>query len=152
MSNGGNKQPGIDASEHIGPNDTGDNIDAKKVAIYGWYISGNQWTRVQVDSSGVVQTSGSGGGGVVLPAAPLTGQVTVGTSAVQLPSNALTEGVIVRALSTNSVSIYIGPSGVTTSTGHELLPGESTSVAVSNTNAIYAISGTASQGLCFVGS
>lgn len=92
------------------------------------------------------------GGGSTLPASFVANQATVGTSAAALPSNALTEGVIVRALSTNTVSIYIGPVGVTTSTGHELLPGESTSVAVSNTNAIYAISGTAAQGLCFIGS
>lgn len=92
------------------------------------------------------------GGGSTLPATFVTNQATVGTSAAALPSNALTEGVILQALSTNSVSVYIGPVGVTTSTGFELQPGQATSVAVNNTNAVYAISGTASQGLCFVGS
>ena len=44
MSIGGNKQPSISQSEHIGPNDTGDNIDAKKVANYAW--DGSAWARM----------------------------------------------------------------------------------------------------------
>lgn len=32
----GNKQPAIDNAEHIGPDDTGDNIEAKRVAGYVW--------------------------------------------------------------------------------------------------------------------
>lgn len=44
MPIGGNKQPSISQAEHIGPNDTGDNISAKKVAIYVW--DGANWTRM----------------------------------------------------------------------------------------------------------
>lgn len=98
----------------------------------------------------VLDTTGGGGGS--LPSTFSNNQVSVGTSQAQLPSNALTVGVIVQALSTNTASIFIGTTGVTTSTGFELQPGQATSVAVSNTNVIYAISGSASQGLCFVGS
>lgn len=98
----------------------------------------------------LVDTATSSGG---LPTSGFSNQVTVGTTAVQLPSNVLTQGVIVQALSTNSVSIYLGFSNtVTTSTGSELVAGQATSVAVSNTNAIWAISGSASQKLCFIGS
>ena len=87
-----------------------------------------------------------------LPTAIINGQATVGTSAAALANNVLTQGVIVQALSTNSVSIYVGNSNVTTSTGFELQPGQATSIAINNTNLIYVISGSASQGLCFVGS
>lgn len=36
MVNGGNVIPRITEAEHIGPADTGDNIDAKRVANYGF--------------------------------------------------------------------------------------------------------------------
>lgn len=98
------------------------------------------------DSSGrIVVASGN-------PTTPVNGQATVGTSAAALASNSLTNGVIVQALSTNTVSIFVGVSGVTTSTGFELQPGQATSVAVTNTSSIFAISGSAAQGLCFIGS
>jgi hypothetical protein len=45
MPKGGNKQPAIDASEHIGPLDTGDNIEAKRVAVYDWDESLSEWSR-----------------------------------------------------------------------------------------------------------
>ena len=40
---GGNVQPSIDNSEHIGPDTTGDNIHAKRSASYGW--NGSSWAR-----------------------------------------------------------------------------------------------------------
>lgn len=43
MSIGGNTVPDITKSEHIGPKDTGDNINAKRVANYVW--DGVNWQR-----------------------------------------------------------------------------------------------------------
>ena len=43
MSDGGNTVPRIANAEHIGPNDTGDNIEAKRVAGYIW--NGTSWER-----------------------------------------------------------------------------------------------------------
>lgn len=43
MSSGGNIVPRITQAEHIGPNDTGDNIEAKRVANYVW--NGVEWQR-----------------------------------------------------------------------------------------------------------
>lgn len=40
---GGNSVPRITKAEHIGPDDTGDNIEAKRVATYGW--DGSNWQR-----------------------------------------------------------------------------------------------------------
>lgn len=40
---GGNQQPAIDGSEHLGPDSTGDNIEAKRVAGYVW--NGTAWER-----------------------------------------------------------------------------------------------------------
>jgi hypothetical protein len=44
MSDGGNTVPRITKAEHIGPADTGDNIEAKRVAPYQW--NGSTWQRV----------------------------------------------------------------------------------------------------------
>ena len=44
MSNpGGNTLPRIARAEHVGPDDTGDNIEAKRVVPYDW--NGTTWTR-----------------------------------------------------------------------------------------------------------
>lgn len=44
MADGGNTVPRITKSEHIGPDDTGDNIQAKRVAAYVW--NGSEWSRM----------------------------------------------------------------------------------------------------------
>lgn len=53
-------------------------------------------------------------------------QQTVNTTAVQLSASAIvpTNGILVQALSTNAASIFVGGSGVTTSNGWELQPGQ----------------------------
>jgi len=87
-----------------------------------------------------------------------TGQFTVptGTSTViaTVPSNgqgAYGGGVSIRALSTNTASIYVGGSGVTVGNGFFLGAGDSLYLAVDDPSRIYAISGTAAQGLCWIG-
>ncbi len=42
-NDGGQTLPRIARAEHIGPNDTGDNIEAKRVAVYNW--NGSTWER-----------------------------------------------------------------------------------------------------------
>lgn len=44
MPLGGNTVPDITKAEHIGPNDTGDNIEAKRSANYVW--NGSSWQRM----------------------------------------------------------------------------------------------------------
>lgn len=62
MVDGGNTTPRIDKSEHIGLNDTGDNIEAKRVATYealdgvNWSRSGTQLT-VRIDDSTTANTT-----------------------------------------------------------------------------------------------
>ncbi len=50
MARGGNTVPSITNAEHIGPQDTGDNIEAKRVANYVW--DGSEWVRQSSSSSG----------------------------------------------------------------------------------------------------
>lgn len=55
MGKTGNVVPTIVKAEHIGPDDTGDNIEAKRVAVYGF--DGTNWARFAVNASGVVLTT-----------------------------------------------------------------------------------------------
>lgn len=85
-------------------------------------------------------TNGIGNVGTV-SAVVNVAQKTVSTTAVQLSASSTipTNGIIVRALSTNAASIFVGGSGVTTSTGFELVAGESMSFTA-NLNTLYIIS------------
>lgn len=82
-------------------------------------------------------TNGIGNVGTV-SAVVNVGQQTVSTTAVQLSASSTvpTNGIIVRALTGNAANIYVGGSGVTTSTGYELAPGESISFTC-NLNTLY---------------
>lgn len=88
-------------------------------------------------------------------AAVVNGQFPIGTTAMPLPSHALTQGVTVESLSTNSVSVFVGALGVTTSGttgGIELPPGAAVTVVTSNTSTVYVISTAPAQIVSFIGS
>lgn len=89
-----------------------------------------------------------------LPATEVNGQTTGTTAgtAVQLAANSLTVGVIIQALSTNTTSIFVGTSSVTSSNGFELQPGQATSVGVNNTSAVWIVSTTNGDKTCWIGS
>jgi len=62
MPKGGNKVPDITQAEHIGPLDTGDNISAKRVAVYetndgvSWVRKGTQLA-VRIDDTTTANTT-----------------------------------------------------------------------------------------------
>lgn len=101
-----------------------------------------------VDSGSITATAAA------LPSAEVNGQTTGTTAgtAVQLATNALVNGVIVQALSANTSSIFVGTSTVSSTNGFELQPGQATSVAVSNTNAVWIVSVTNGDKVCWIGS
>lgn len=78
-------------------------------------------------------------------------QQTVTTSAVALATNTLTQGITIEALSTNTVSVFVGFSGVTTSTGLELPPGAAVILPVNNSNAIFVICASSSPVVSWIG-
>jgi hypothetical protein len=85
------------------------------------------------------------------PAGPtLSGQVTVTTSVAQL-SNVAAHCVCLKASVSNTANVYVGPSGTTASTGMELAPGDALCTSASNLNQYYAISGSGSQTLAWLG-
>ena len=80
-----------------------------------------------------------------------TGQQTIGGSKVvlTLPLNdSVIRGVILKAFNTNSDTIYIGDSDVTTNVGFPLTAGESVVLPL-NSMDVYAIADAASQKLAW---
>jgi len=88
------------------------------------------------------------------PTSVFSGQLTVTVAAQTLPSNTLKSGVTVKALSTNTESIFIGVGSiVTVSNGYELSAGEGIFLEVDNTNNVGVISATSNgQKVCFMAS
>jgi hypothetical protein len=102
---------------------------------------------LQLDSSGNLLVNvavGGGGGGTSTSANLYTGSATLNTTQVQLDatSHALSNGIIIKTPSSNAANVYVGLTGVTTTTGDVLEPGESRGYAVNNTNLLYIISST----------
>jgi len=129
-----NIQPSIDINEHS------DGLNAKKVVL--------------IDPYDMTVGLGDSANPVKVDPQPLTvvyaGTKTVPTGTAEtIASSQVTHSVTIKALSTNTASVFIGGSGVTTS-GFELLAGESVSLDVSDINLIYCISGSASQVIRYI--
>lgn len=85
-------------------------------------------------------------------------KTSIGTTAVQLTTRNLnaSRGVQVLAATTNSVSVYIGPKGVTAGTssadtdGYPLAAGEAIVVPVIEPNKIYAITASSTAAVSFM--
>jgi hypothetical protein len=92
------------------------------------------------------------------PANIVTGQakIAVTNTAVQLPANALFNGLTIKSkVGNNAAGILIGPSGVTTvydgtGGGYFLAPGESVSLSIPNSNLVF-FNGTAGDVVSFEG-
>ena len=90
-------------------------------------------------------------GGVSVPAVIYSGQQATTTSAAALPSQALANGYVITALPANTGTVYIGPAGVTASTGYPLVAGQSISYQVTNASAIYIVDATSGDKIAFTG-
>ena len=95
--------------------------------------------------SGTVNTTPS------LSSTIISGQQAVTNSDVALATNTLAHGICVAALSTNAASVFIGTTGVTTSTGLELPAKASTCLSVSNSNAVHVIAAAGGSSVSWVG-
>lgn len=81
----------------------------------------------------------------------LSGQQSVTGSAVALASNAA-KSICVTATDGNLITVYAGPSGITTSTGYPLVPGKSACWPVTNTNLIFVIASTTGASVAWTAS
>lgn len=137
---------GVVNTKQIGTNVTASDVGlVVQSLIHGLSTAGGgTYVDVKVNPSGSLQVGGT------VAVSPLTtiynGSKTVPTvTAETIASSQSISSVTIKALSTNTVAVYIGTTGVTTSTGFELLAGESISLDVDNLTDVYCISGSASQ-------
>lgn len=98
-----------------------------------------------------VTAGGSGGA-----SAPYAGQQVVTASAVALATQALSNGVTIKAKTTNAGKVFVGGSGVTatddgTGNGFALNPGDAISLPVSTTDGVFII-GTLNDIVYVIGS
>ena len=85
------------------------------------------------------------------PSAIVAGRQTCSTTATALPSVALTNGPVIQALSTNTGKVYIGPLGVTTTTGYPLVAGQPISYGVQQLSAVFIVCDNATDIVAFTG-
>jgi len=76
---------------------------------------------------------------------------TSGSAVAIATTDTLKNGLIIQALSTNTVSVFVGPSGVTTSTGFELQAGQATSIAIADPSTVFIVA-SASASICWISS
>lgn len=76
-------------------------------------------------------------------------QQSVTASAAPLANNGA-KSACVQALPANTISVYVGASGVTTSTGFPLGPGQSFCGPVNNTNLIYVVASTTGASVAWI--
>jgi hypothetical protein len=87
---------------------------------------------------------------VANPSLIYSGQLTLSTSAAALPNHALMQTLTITAGNTNTGKVFIGPSGVTSSTGYVLSAGGSVSLTVSNSNVIYVLGANTSDTISWI--
>jgi hypothetical protein len=95
---------------------------------------------LKINSDGSINT----GVKAINPATFVTFQVKMTGSAVQLPSNALVNGLVCTAKGANAASVEFGGAGVTatvdgTGNGYIVPAGGSISAGITNSNVLYAI-------------
>ena len=88
-----------------------------------------------------------------LPDAVVQFKTTVGTTVVACASSSPADSLTFLADASNSATLFLGNSAsVTTSTGYPMVAGASITLKISNSNLVYAISGSANQKLYTIGS
>jgi hypothetical protein len=96
---------------------------------------------INADGSVASPSTPAGSGGA---ATPYADQQVVTASAVALATQALVNGVTIRAKTTNVGGVFVGATGVTatddgTGNGFKLMPGEAISYSISTTAGIFII-------------
>jgi len=81
------------------------------------------------------------------------GQVTVGTTAVQLTSTStpLNFGIVVKADPDNTGNVYVGDSSVSTTNGYLLTPGEGIAFEIDDVSKVYVVADTDNQKVYWIG-
>lgn len=124
--------------------------NAAVVDVPGTGPNGQTTIKAQATVS-IDPATGSASSGGTSGRAAIAFRQTCTASAVAMASNALQNGVVIKALSTNGGTAYLGPAGVTTSTGYPLAAGEAISYGVANTSQLYLICSDTSSVIAVTG-
>jgi hypothetical protein len=100
---------------------------------------------VQATQSGTWTLSSPVSGTIV------NGQQAVTGTAAALANHTVTQSLTVEALSTNTISVFVGATGVTTSTGIELPAGAAVTLPVSNSNVVFVVASTTGATVTYIG-
>lgn len=85
------------------------------------------------------------------PTSVVSGKDTVAAAGThEQMANVPCLSVTIRALSTNTGLIYLGPDGVSSTTGYQLSAGESVDIAIDNVNRIYIDSSVNGEGVTYL--
>lgn len=126
-------------------------------------VSGVQYQRIKVafGADGAAADVNTGNGFpvdvevVTIPTAIYSGQNTVasaGTAEAIGSSQAILSGVTVKALAGNAGVVYVGNSGVDSTNGLELSPGEQVFIEVANVATVYVDAATNDDGVSWIAS
>jgi len=122
-----------------------EDFDLLAVELIGFEPTASEAHRVRVNSSGQLVMGEASGTADDFEGGP----VTVGTTAVEITFTGTPNSIQIQSDPDNTGKIWIGKSNITNSGGNamaELSPGQALTVELNDTsNAIYAISDTASQ-------
>ncbi len=83
--------------------------------------------------------------------AVVSGQQTATSTATALANHSLNDSVTIAAPSTNAAAVYIGPAGITSSTGFALAAGQSVTLPINNTSLVYILAPTGSPVVSYIG-
>jgi hypothetical protein len=98
--------------------------------------------------------SGGSGGAASTPTTVRNNKVTVTTAGtrVALAGTTTIQGVVVRALDTNTGNIYVGSSAVDSTNGYVLGAGEAVGLAIDDLAKVYIDSSVNGEGVTYLGS
>ena len=132
-------------------------IGTNSIGNVGLNAGSNTIGKIQIDQTTPTVTNGVWVNNTAVPASTPTstqniGQTTSKSTQVQLTASSLvpTNGVTVQALSANTAKIYVGLTGVTTSTGFELNPGQQQQFSPANANLLYIIGSNNTDKVCWL--
>ena len=130
--------------------------DGNRVPAVGGVLQSDGKTvqPLEIDGSGNLLVNIAAGTVVVNPSVAsviYNGLVTASGTRGALGSQALTQGVTLEALSTNTVSVFVGNSTVTTSNGLELPAGASVTIPANNLSLVYVVCVSTSPVVTYIG-
>jgi hypothetical protein len=119
-------------------------------AAFAYLFNGTTWDRWRGDTTNGAQVNVTR---VAPPSTVYAGQKTVTTAGTELAlgtSQALTQGVWIKALHANTGFIYVGLTGVSSADGFVLDAGESIFIPIDNRATIFIDSSVNGEGVSYV--